>query len=77
MCKLPISEAALLCTLFYTSLKGTVWREGTRVKNRLKQFVLINYITALLYFLILKRHHLHERIKKLFQRLNNNSIEVD
>jgi hypothetical protein len=54
-------------------LKGTVRRDVTRVKNRLKQFVLTNYITALLYFLILKRH-LHQRSKKQFQRLNNNDI---
>jgi hypothetical protein len=40
-----------------------VRRDVTRAKNRLEQFVLTNYITASLYFLILKRH-LHERIKK-------------
>jgi hypothetical protein len=34
------------------SLKGTVGRDLKRVKNRLKQFVLITCKTASLYFLI-------------------------
>jgi hypothetical protein len=45
-----------------TVLKGTVRRDVTRVNNRLKQLVLTNYVTASLYFLILKRH-LRERSK--------------
>jgi hypothetical protein len=64
----------ILLHLNLPQLKGTVRRDVTRVKNKL--FVLLNYLTVSLYFLILKRH-LHERIKKLCQRLNNNSIEVD
>jgi hypothetical protein len=67
--------ASLFVSVSLVIIKGTVRRDVTRVKNRLEQFVLTKYITASLYFLILKRH-LHERIKKMFQRLHNNSIEV-
>jgi hypothetical protein len=43
--------------------KGTVRRDATGVENRLKRSVVTNYMTASLYFLILKRHH-HEKSKK-------------
>jgi len=38
-------------------LKGTVQRDATGVKNRVKRSVLIHYITALLSFRILMGHH--------------------
>jgi hypothetical protein len=37
--------------------KGTVQRDGRWVENGLKRCVLINYLTASLLFLILKRYH--------------------
>jgi hypothetical protein len=47
----------------YDMFRGTVRRDLRGVENRLKQFIVINCKTALLYYLSVKGHH-HKISKK-------------
>jgi hypothetical protein len=43
-------EALAEAFRYQQDLKGTVWQDVTEVKSRLKQFVLMNYITVFALF---------------------------